>query len=58
MRRWSLGQLTVIGVRPWELVEIAARSGYDAVDPLVGLVDFPGLPVVPLREGNPDTIRM
>jgi sugar phosphate isomerase/epimerase len=58
MRQWSLGQLTVIGTRPWELVEIAARAGYDAVDPLVGLVEFPGLPQVPLRKGHSDTIRM
>lgn len=58
MRRWSLGHLTVVGTRPWELVEIAARAGYDAVDPLVGLAEFPGLPVVPLRKGDPDTVRM
>lgn len=58
MRKWSLGQLTVTGTRPWELVEIAARAGYDAVDPFVGLVEFPGLPQVPLRKGDPDTIRM
>lgn len=58
MRQWSLGHLTVIGTRPWELVEIAARAGYDAVDPFVGLVEFPGLPVVPLRRGDPDTVRM
>jgi sugar phosphate isomerase/epimerase len=58
MRQWSLGQLTVNGTRPWELVEIAARAGYDAVDPLVGLVELPGIPVVPLRKGDPDTIRM
>jgi sugar phosphate isomerase/epimerase len=58
MRKWSLGQLTVVGVRPFELVEIAARAGYDAVDPLVGLVDFPEIPTVPLKAGDPDTIRM
>lgn len=58
MRRWSLGQLTVVGVRPWELVEIAARAGYDAVDPLVGLVDLPAIPTVPLKAGDPDTVRM
>lgn len=58
MRKWSLGQLTVNGTRPWELVEIAARAGYDAVDPLVGLVELPGIPVVPLRKGDADTIRM
>lgn len=57
MRKWSLGQLTVIGTRPWELVEIAARAGYDAVDPLVGLAEFPGLPVVPLKKGDADTVK-
>ena len=58
MRRWSLGQLTVIGVRPYELVEIAARSGYDAVCPIVGLIDIPGLPLVPLKAGDAETERM
>ena len=58
MRRWSLGQLTVVGVRPFELVELAARAGYDAVDPLVGLVDVPGIPAIALKRGDPETIRM
>lgn len=56
-RMWSLGQLTVVGVRPSELVEIAARAGYDAVDPIVGLIEFEGIPVVPLKAGDADTIE-
>jgi sugar phosphate isomerase/epimerase len=58
MRRWSLGQLTVIGVRPAELVEIAARAGYHAVCPIVGLVPVKGLDLIPLRAGDPDTKAM
>src|SRR4051812_33213614 len=58
MRKWSLGQLTVMGVKPYELVELAARAGYDAVDPFVGIVQFPGVPMVPLRKGEAETNRM
>jgi len=58
MRQWSLGHLTVNGARPFELVEIAARAGYAAVDPLVGYIDVPGLAIVPLKAGDPDTVRM
>ena len=58
VRRWSLGHLTVVNARPAELVEIAARAGYDAICPLVGLVDFEGVPVIPLLAGDPDTLAM
>lgn len=58
MRRWSLDQLSVLGVRPAELVEIAARAGYDAISPFIGLGDSGGLPTVPLRAGDPDTLAM
>jgi len=58
MRRWSLDQLTVVGVRPVELVEIAARAGYDAVSPFVGLDNSSGLFTVPLRAGHPETVGM
>lgn len=58
MRNWSLGHLTVVRARPAELVEIAARAGYDAVCPIVGLVSYEGVPVIPLRMGDPDTLAM
>jgi sugar phosphate isomerase/epimerase len=58
MRKWSLGHLTVASARPHELVEIAARAGYDAVDPFVGLVQFPELPMVTLKAGDADTVRL
>ena len=57
MRRWALDQLTVVGVRPPELVEIAARAGYDAVSPFIGIGESP-LFTVPLIAGDPDTVAM
>jgi sugar phosphate isomerase/epimerase len=36
-------------------VRIAAYAGYAAVDPFVGLVDVPGLPMIPLKAGDSDT---
>lgn len=38
----SLDQLTVVGVSPAELVDIAAEAGYDAVGPFVGGSDSAG----------------
>ena len=35
MRTISLDQLTVLDARPAELVEIAARAGYDAVSTIM-----------------------
>jgi len=58
MREWSLSHLTVVRARPAELVEIAARAGYDAVCPIVGLVAYEGVPVIPLRAGDPDTLAL
>jgi sugar phosphate isomerase/epimerase len=52
----SLDQLTVNGVRPPELVEIAARAGYGAISPF--LKGSKILPAIPLRAGDPDTIAM
>ena len=52
----SLDQLTVCGVRPAELVEIAARAGYEAISPFLNGNDL--LPAVPLRAGDPDTVEM
>ena len=57
MRTVSLDQLTVLGVRPAELVDIAARAGYGAISPFIG-AGKPMLPAVPLRAGDPDTIAM
>lgn len=57
MRQWSLDQLTVVGVRPQEYVEIAAEAGYDAISPFVGIGDSP-LFTVPLRAGDPETVAM
>lgn len=58
MRTVSLDQLTVLGVRPAELVEIAARAGYGAISPFIGAGDSAGPSVVPLRSGDPDTLAM
>ena len=52
----SLDQLTVCGVRPAELVEIAARAGYGAISPFLN--GSPELFAIPLRAGDPDTIEM
>lgn len=37
MRTLSLDQWTVCGVRPAELVEIAARAGYGTISPFIGI---------------------
>lgn len=58
MRHWSLGHLTVLGTSPADLVEIAARAGYDAVDPLVGMPANPSYPIMPIRANDPETRRM
>ena len=58
MRTLSLGQLTVCGVRPAELVDIAAQAGYGAISPFVVIGGGGGLPAVPLRAGDPDTVAM
>lgn len=58
MRTFSLDQLTVLGVRPAEMVEIAARAGYGAICPFAGIGHGFGLPTVPLRAGDPDTVAM
>lgn len=53
----SLDQLTVLGVRPAELVELAAAAGYGAISPFIG-VGNSVLPMTPLRAGHPDTLAM
>jgi len=58
MRTISLDQLTVMGVRPAELVDIAAQAGFGAISPMMGLSRGSDLPVVPLRAGDPDTLAM
>jgi sugar phosphate isomerase/epimerase len=58
MRKWSLDQLSTQGVRPAELVEIAAVAGYDAISPFIGLGDNGGVWTVPLRAGARDTLEM
>jgi sugar phosphate isomerase/epimerase len=57
-RKISLDQLTVIGVTPPELVDVAAAVGYDLIGPMFGVSkDFP-MPVVNLERGHPQTIAM
>lgn len=58
MRRWSLDQLTVAGVRPAELVEIAARAGYDAISPFIRGSDMGEHRVWPLVAGCAETDAM
>src|SRR6218665_3705533 len=58
MRMFSLDQLTVCGVRPAELVEIAAQAGYGAISPFIGVGGAGGLPAVHLRAGDAETIAM
>lgn len=58
MRRFSLDQLTVLGVRPAELVELATQAGYAAISLLRGIGDMSGLPALPLRAGHLNTRAM
>src|SRR6218665_3620845 len=58
MRMFSLDQLTVCGVRPAELVEIAAQAGYGAISPFIGVGGASGLPAAHLRAGDPETMAM
>lgn len=58
MRSLSLDQLTVAGVSPAELVEVAARAGYQAVSPFVCGRDIGDLRVWPLVAGDPETEAM
>lgn len=58
MRVFSLDQLTVYGVSPVELVEIAARAGYGAISPFIGAGGGGPLPTVALHAGDPATIAM
>jgi hypothetical protein len=53
----SLDQLTILGVRPAELVELAAAAAYGAISPFIG-VGNSELPMTPLRAGHPDTLAM
>ena len=56
MRTISLDQLTVLDARPAELVEIAARAGYDAVSTIMN--GIPEVRVISLRAGDPDTLAL
>ena len=53
-----MGQLTVCGVRPVELVDIAAQAGFGAISPFMGIGGGGSLPVVPLRVGDSETVAM
>lgn len=53
----SLDHLTVLGVTPPEMVDIAAELGYDALGPIASAGSHP-LPVTPLRRGHPLTREM
>lgn len=57
-RPLSLDQLTVIGARPAELVDIAARAGFAAISPWLGAVRYDALPAAHLRKGDPETAAM
>lgn len=52
----SLDQLTVVGVSPTELADIAADAGYDAISPVVG--GDPAFPAHPLAVGDAATKAM
>ena len=58
LRPLSLDQLTVIGARPAELVDLAANAGFAAVSPWLGAVRYDGLPAAHLRAGDPETVAM
>lgn len=58
VRKWSLDHLTVAGVRPRELVEIAARAGYDAVGPFIGIGDREEMRGISTTPGDPDGMAM
>lgn len=58
MRKYALGQLTVCGARPEELVEIAAWAGYDAISPFLAADGAGSLPAVPLKAGDVETTAM
>lgn len=58
MRKWSLDHLTVAGVRPRELVEVAVRAGYDAVGPFIGIGSSQEMQGISLLPGDPDTVAI
>lgn len=58
LRPLSLDQLTVVGARPAELVELAARAGFAAISPFIGVVPYEILPAAHLRAGDPETVAM
>lgn len=57
MHALSLDQLSVMGVSPAELIEIAAAAGFEAVSPFVVTGGNLG-PMTPLRAGTPQTRAM
>jgi len=58
LRTLSLDQLTVVGVRPVELVEIAAEAGYGAISPFLQSGAIGDYPVTALRAGDSETVLM
>jgi len=54
-RRLALDQLTVIGARPAELVDLAAGAGFAAISPWLAAVPYDVLPATHLRAGDPET---
>ncbi len=54
----ALDQLTLIGTRPAEFVDLAARAGFTAISPWLGAVQYPALPAAHLRAGDAETVAM
>jgi sugar phosphate isomerase/epimerase len=57
-RPLALDQLTVIGARPAQLVDLAADAGFAAISPWLAAVPYDALPATHLRAGDPETIAM
>lgn len=57
-RRISLDQLTVLGVTPPEMVDIAADLGYDLLGPIFSVGANFSMPVTTLERGHPLTVEM
>lgn len=58
MRKISLDHLTVLGVTPPEMVDIAAELGYDLIGPIFSVGASYKMPVVPLERNHPQTLEM
>lgn len=57
-RPLALDQLTVIGARPAELVDLAAGAGFAAISPWLAALSYAVLPAAHLRVGDPETVAI